>query len=77
LLRLERVDSRFLLRLSKYLLIGGVCIAAIGFLFNGHLGPLVGIEVIAILTILCGLYLRRKAAILHRRFDWRDGHVPA
>jgi hypothetical protein len=77
LLSTQRIDSKFLFLASKLSLTGGAALAVAGAIVSGHAELFLGLEAIGILTIVGGLYLRKKASSLRRRFDWRDGHVPA
>ena len=77
LLPLSKIDSKSLLLVSKLFLIGGACLALVGAFLTRYPGSFAGLEALAFLAIFGGYLLRKKANAFRRRFEWRDGHVPA
>jgi hypothetical protein len=71
----SRIDSNFLYLLSKIFVVGGAALVVGGAVVVLHTSFFVGIELLGVLVITGGYYMRRKASTFRRRFDWRDGHV--
>lgn len=73
-----KIDARKLYLASKLFLVSGACLVAVGIvLAGGKATPILALGFLGVSVVAAGFFLRRKAMTLRRRFDWRDGHVPA